>query len=394
MPDGTSRRTVLAAMAGTAAGLWFPAAGYAARRRLKVDGSAALKAALGGARPGDEIVLGPGAYPDSYTIPASGTAGAPIVIRPSAEAGAVLTGRLGFAKHDFVWVFGLRLAGGGAFVINGDHNRVEGCQITSEGSITLTDGASHNRIGFNRFRGTTNDPDILIHLNRMQIGKKTAKGNRIFRNHFVAAPRHMSFPCIYVGETRITTYPDTDTIIEYNLFDRVKRKSCVRLKANGVTVRYNTVMCDLDKANDGLARLDNRNGRRNLFLANYMKNSNGMVIHDADNVCRGNVCDGPATCLSVMAGVTASTEDSSHPACLRGRFDGNVGRMRIGYEYYDAGTLLYAKDNLVLGHEPASAIKLYPYQRGTQILPSTWPGGPRARMLRKAEVGPEAWPGP
>ena len=152
------------------------------------------------------------------------------------------------------------------------------------------------------------------------------------------------------------------------MFERVQRKSCTRVKGNGCLVQYNTVLCAPTKENRNLARLDNRDGSRNRWIANYMENSRGMVIHDVDNVVRGNVCSGTYTYLDVMAGVTGSSIDAEHPACQRGDFDDNAGKIRVGFEYYSAGTILNAQNNTVRGQRTMANVKLYPYQTATQLL--------------------------
>jgi hypothetical protein len=65
----------------------------AAPNVVAVSDAAALSAALAAAAPGDVITLAAGTYPGNFAINASGTAGAPIVIRGEDQAGVVLDGQ-------------------------------------------------------------------------------------------------------------------------------------------------------------------------------------------------------------------------------------------------------------------------------------------------------------
>jgi hypothetical protein len=365
-----------------------------AGRTFSVGTSSQLASALSEAQAGDTILLANGTYSGSFQPARSGIAGAPITIRAANRLGAVLTGTLSLSGRSHIWVFGLDVRSSRAFQVAGDHNRIEACRITGSSAIKLTSGASYNAIGYNQFSGTSSGPDILLELTQGQINVgKTAKGNRIFRNHFVATPSASSYACIYIGEQKLTNYPDTGTVIEYNFFDRILRNSVLRLKANGCTVRYNSVVNNGEKSQAGCARMDNRNGNRNLFLANYLQGNRGMVIHDSDNKVFGNVLSGKFTNLDIMAGVTANSADAAHPPCVRGQFDGNSGKVRVGWEYYNAGTILRAENNAIRAHRTVADVKLYTWQRATQFYTSSANAVGQAFLLSAGQVGPGAWTG-
>ena len=131
-PDGgAATKTV------TAATRPIPVA--AANAPIKPVAPAGFSAALAAAAPGDILLLGAGSYP-AFTVPRSGSANAPIVIRGEAVDTVIVGGRV--TMNDLQWVYLENLTVQGEVRMNGASNMVvRGCKIrTTAGGITFEMG--------------------------------------------------------------------------------------------------------------------------------------------------------------------------------------------------------------------------------------------------------------
>ncbi|MFN8124811.1 MAG: right-handed parallel beta-helix repeat-containing protein, partial [Thermoleophilia bacterium] len=133
---------------------------------------ATLAAALGGARPGDVIELGPGRYP-GFTVDASGAPGRPIVIRGT--DGAVVDGEIGVFERR--WVYLDRLTVNGRVRFNGtDHFAITRSTVTAtralEGHGIITDLPAQNAyIADNTVTGVTPWADSAMGAEGANLGE-------------------------------------------------------------------------------------------------------------------------------------------------------------------------------------------------------------------------------
>jgi hypothetical protein len=122
-----------------------------------------LHSALSAARPGEVIVLAPGAYPGDFVASVSGTAGAPITLcgpRTAILQGASITKGYAFHLDHASWwkVEGFTVEGGqkGVMADGANHDLLDGLYVhgTGDEAIHLRSSSSDNTISHTEVRDT------------------------------------------------------------------------------------------------------------------------------------------------------------------------------------------------------------------------------------------------
>jgi hypothetical protein len=369
----------------------------AALRTVPVSDGAGLATALVEARPGDHILLQAGDYSleEGFVAGRGGTAEAPVVIRPE-RPGEVRLHSPVLLTANHACFYGIDFATRDALTVEGDRNAALRCIFRDVTSITLRNGASHNRIGWNSFKDLPFYPDPQRNAIRLEPRLRDPRpmtGNHIYRNHFTTdvgeerQDRHSLV--IYVGLSAKNTLklPPTATLIEYNLFDRIDYNSAVRIKTHGNMIRYNTAIGPgRHSKRRNMAQFAQRQGNGNRWHGNWAENTRGFKINGEGQEFLGNKVVGRAS-LDLNCG-----SDRNKDACSYSLFVANDGKCVVGNRDFREEPTKACRNNWFESHQPAvDAIELTEWQADTLISPSTGRSGlPRAVRLEPHEVGAEA----
>jgi hypothetical protein len=238
------------------------------RRTVAVASSGALEAALGGAQPGDCLVLADGEYAFA-PITARATAEAPIVIRAATRGKAVVSS-------------------GSIALREAAHVTLEGLLFTSSGSITFTD-STHCRLTRCRIRPDER-PDVdwvdirgtshHIRLDHNDFGPKrvlsnmvmlggangqVVQHNQIDHNYFhdITYGGGNGWETVRMGTSALAPSKGFNTL-ELNLFRATAGDpETISIKSSDNVLRYNTL-----RSNPGELVL--RHGNRNQVYGNYI----------------------------------------------------------------------------------------------------------------------------
>lgn len=280
----------------------------AAQKSVKVSGRDALTKALLAAKAGDHIVVAAGTYAGDFKLAVNGSAASPIVIEAAPGAAPVFTGH--FTLDGAYGVLaGMRFNGDGV-TVSGDH-----CRVTRN-LISGTDGGTQGVI---RVEFTGN---ARIDHNELASVKGIAVNLQISANNPAASLGiHVDHNYIHDHQAgaseeviRILTdaYFDTGAVIEDNLLDHViqgntGQHEATSLKTSGNILRGNTLI------DSPLAAFNTRNGNRNLYEHNFIRNAGGIEIWGDDNIVRSNTLINAD--LEVRAGNgTMDTHEDGCPA--------------------------------------------------------------------------------
>ncbi|MFP4249338.1 MAG: polysaccharide lyase 6 family protein [Armatimonadota bacterium] len=273
-----------------------------------------LEAALEAAAPGAEIIIADGEWLDAeIDIACSGTADAPITIRPQTPGGLTLTGasrvRLG-GSH--LVLSGIRMTGGARAVaddgvereqraapidIHGDHCRVTDCAIIDFNPV----GREHrymwvvvrgvgNRVDHCYFRNQDHSGVTLV----VNVERGRPNDALIDHNHFAGRPPlgANGGETIRIGTSHSSVY-NSHTTVEHNLFENcdgeieiISNKSCENV------YRHNTF-------SESAGELTLRHGDRcvvesNFFLCNNYPGARGVRIIGRDHRVVNNFIFEPA----------------------------------------------------------------------------------------------------
>ncbi|MGD7707064.1 polysaccharide lyase 6 family protein [Microlunatus sp. Y2014] len=319
--SGLSRRQVIG-VAGTA-GLAMVAAGASAVPAHAVDHfvdtRAELDAAIAAAQPGDTITMANGAWADmEIVLRTSGTAAAPITLRAETRGGVHIIGTSYLQLvGDHLVVDGLRFRDGAAplnhlhliefrGVEGGGYRHANNCRLTNvlvdrynkaigEGGKDVWVGlfGADHEIDHCSFIGKTSESVLMIGW------RATGDPNRwhIHHNYFSDIPNNgLSAAALAIrlgdGNQALT---DSDSIIEYNLFERMEGIGrIVSLKCSNTVIRDNTFR---EASGSICSRAGDRNTvERNFILPGIGTNdgfyTGGMLMIGAGHVIRGNYVQG------------------------------------------------------------------------------------------------------
>ncbi len=267
-----------------------------------------LAAALEVAAPGDEIVIADGEWLDAtIAVACSGSARAPIIIRPRTPGGLTLTGlstiRL---SGSHVVVSGVQMRGGAREApadgtdrvrtsspvdLQGDYCRLTGCAIVDLNPATreeryqwVTIRGVGNRVDHCYFRGQDHSGVTVV----VNVERGRPNDALIDHNHFAGKPPlgENGGETIRIGTSNVSLY-DSRTVVEHNLFEHcdgegeiVSNKSCAN------TYRRNTFV-------ECAGELTLRHGDRclvegNIFICNDYAGSRGVRIVGRDHRVIGN----------------------------------------------------------------------------------------------------------
>ena len=302
-------------------------------RRIEVATDAALTAALGGAAPGDCIVLADGTY-SGFTTSVRGTPAEPITVRAAHRGRAtVASGGIFLNGAAHVILEGLKVTGYSVRSVDGttrrlgiglqdaQHCRVTRCflQIASPPVDThwvgIGGNSSHNRVdhcdlgpfagtgkqvyiypaGNARISGVTNPADRTPWAEgRGPFNPNVARDTLIDHNYLHDKAPGSSEPIILCGIGMTCDYQDTNTVVEYNLFENAHGDSeTISVKSSSNVIRYNTIRT----TGGGFV---SRAGNKNQFIGNFIlqggvTGSAGVRLHEKDHVVYNNYIENTAS---------------------------------------------------------------------------------------------------
>lgn len=352
---------------------------------VRVSNGADLARALATAKAGQHIVLADGIYHapgGKFEVKASGTQGAPIVIRAESALGARLTSELRLSGDDVI-ASGL-LMDGAQVELSGDRARLTGSRSQNhDGIAVLISGGTDARVDHNE----------LVGLGGRGISVKPSPGNpeallrpRIDHNwiHDFTGTRNVgTHSAIQIGQCLAHTDCSVQAIVEHNLIEGIDQvHSVISVKSSDNVIRANTVL-------DSAGGIVNRHGERNLYEANWIEGARGMWIRDADNQVIGNtIVDSGGFGLRVLAGnVGADSRQKGYPNAVDTVLIGNdLDRLIVGFGWNSAR--IAAQGTVIEGSQGAKVQT--GMAQGTVQLPNASVEVPKAVRLTRADVGPAA----
>jgi hypothetical protein len=279
-------------------------------RTVDVATSEALGTAIGGAMPGDCIVLGDG----TYTFPmiaSKGTATAPIVIRAKNTLKAVvMTGNVTMEGAAHTVVEGLHFRSSGSVAMgNCDTCRVSRFRMERQETggeqdwITVRGTSKNCRIDHNEF-GPQKTVGNMIMLAGM--GDQIVQYTRIDHNYFhdVTYGGGNGWELIRAGLSS-WTFSKAFTVIERNLFVHADSDpETISVKSSDNIIRYNTM-----RATNGQFTL--RHGNRTQVYGNYIlgdgRGSTGLRVYGGGHKIYNNYFGGLATGILIDSGSSNDT---------------------------------------------------------------------------------------
>ena len=405
----------------------------ALRTRI-VSGRLMLDMALASARPGDHIVLADGTYSGStLTIAANGTAQHPIVIRAAnrvqlSAAGAVTVSgarirhRIAVSGND-VWLYGLNFDGvdwheGQHYVtLSGTRNVVKRCRIHAwKGRCVLvSNGSTYARVSrndmtvkdFSDLSGLTAD-QVDVHPTRNRTGvfiEPQSQYCEIDYNHFHDFPPGIApygttkASPILCGEGSATQIRSQYAHVHHNLFRKCEYGAS--FDATAFEIKGSDNLVELNTWLDCKGHVTSRQGVRNRFIANWIKNNTrAMRMFDADHELVGNVLENCPAGIQIMAGSVPwdaphARKNDRYPQAQNVLLAGNrrVGSsgafLRVGTTFSGRDpTTLPALNTRIEGWDASKGPIAYGRHLGTRgPTPRTQESWPQAELLTAAQVG-------
>jgi hypothetical protein len=252
----------------------------ACKNTVMAANSGELATKLGGAQPGDCILLADGDY-TFPTISKTATAAAPIVVRAQ-NRGKVNTGSIVFSGASHVVLEGMVLTGANIKVQNSDYCRISRFRFKVQDAaendwIQMSGSTNHTRIDHNDL-----GPKNLLGNIVMFSGGANAQVvqyNRVDHNFFhdVKGGGGNGWESLRVGLSGLAASKGFN-IIEYNLFKNATGDpETISVKSCDNTVRYNTF-----RASNGEITL--RHGNRTMVYGNFIL-ADGLASARGIRVC-------------------------------------------------------------------------------------------------------------
>lgn len=290
---------------------------------IQVKSADEAQTALKKAKPGDEIVLAKGSYPDfKLNLAANGEPDRPIILRAESPGEVVLSGEteLDFAGsyleiRDLV-LNNCELVKAKRGVIQFDHSshcRLTGCRFEHikpgyYSTVNFRNRACDNRVDHCRFTDIQyRSIIVLIDDNSLREGPPAR--NRIDHNLIQDVPpmNANGAETIQIGQSAIP-YADlfTETLVENNLFLRCDGEDeIISVKSTGNVIRNNIFR-------DCKGEIVNRTGHENTFDGNRLENCNGGIrLSNHGHIVTNNVMIG---CKETGIILYYGTPDTKHPA--------------------------------------------------------------------------------
>lgn len=279
----------MACLAGVLLGL-APARAPAASFEVGAEKDFNTRAAA--VQPGDEIVFQDGVYADwKLSIPARGTAGRPIVIRPRTPGGVLFRRATEITlSGDHLELRGLHFEHCGAMAVNiqGQRNRVTDCRFLWCGNprstfshiLEIGDSAHDNRVDHCHFEGSKS-MSVGLRINPDKAGQRNRVDHNVFRDIFPLSSNGQE--SVQLGQGKADG--DAYTVVEYNLFDNASGdQEFISNKSSYNVLRYNVAV-------NTHASLTLRGGDHCRVEGNVLIKSgrNGIRIHGADHVVVNNL---------------------------------------------------------------------------------------------------------
>ncbi len=293
-----------------------------------VDASG-LQQGLNSASCGCTIKLAGGAYPGNYTFSKNCPRDNPVGIEAADHLKPNLSGQLTLRGSGAI-VTGLSVTGRGTVYINGDYHRVSRNRFAATGRAVIeVRGAEHAEISYNDFVDSGSNNLIIIGAH-VGTTEDEVKYTHIHHNYVQGSGRSGGGDAITAGlygarseRDKMLAHGQTYSLIEYNIFDNVRRSKSVHLKTLHDTVQYNYV--------HGSASMDSRQGQYNTFKGNYFDGGGGNVgVHEEFNQLLCNRMETGS--ILVFAGEGGLTKFGTYQSgtAKDTLVSGNNGRLVLG----------------------------------------------------------------
>jgi len=289
---------------------------------ITVKSADEAKEAIERAKPGDEIVLANGSYPDfKLNLSAVGEAERPIIFRAESPGQVILTGQPEIdISGRYIEVRDLMLkscvtetAKRGLIQFNHSfHCRLTGCSFEQlkpghYATVNFRNGACDNRLDHCRFVDIRYR-SVMVQIDKNSLLEGPPARNRIDHNLFQDVPPlgKNGAETVQIGQSAIP-YADlfTETLVENNLFVRCDGEDeIISVKSTGNTIRYNLFR-------ECKGEIVNRTGHENIFTGNRFEDcSGGIRISNHGHRVTDNVMIRCETGIILYYG----TPDTKHPA--------------------------------------------------------------------------------
>lgn len=371
-------------------------------KTVTVSNSSELFSAVNYAVPGTHIILNDGVYTSEVTISGTANEDAPIVIRSKNLLGARFTESVKLTGS-YIIVSGIYVDGPG-MILSGNYNRISRCRIhfgNLSGACVQVEAGRGGRVDRCEMTVKGDDLDTFLTKNTwyfrsgVNMSKVNHPGLLIDRNYFrdwpsksSSSPYSSSVPTIIrIGSIQPDSVSEGQAIVEYNLFEDCHKTShymskCIHFKCSGNIARFNTVI-DSERS-----LIDSRTGWGNTFYGNYMENSGGIHIFDADNEVTGNVIINGTVGIEVYAGDVTEYKyaDTRQARSYNTLLAGNISnKLVIGEKW--SHHVYPALNTMVEAHTGPVEKK---FEEGTVIREITSRQIPAAVKLKRNMVGPDA----
>lgn len=353
-------------------------------RTIRVSNGSQLQSALASAAPGNQIELANGTYSGRFRIANSGNRNNPILITASNRLRADLRGTLE-VRGDYVIVSGLSFNGGAGVELRAANCRVTRCYFNGSSTAISIRGAANAEVDHNeitRWGAEGIDFDPLFE-------RRQGTNPRIYRNYLYNGLDRNRNAAINLGQQSGHHGIKVNGLVEYNLIENANRQyKTIYCKSSSNTVRYNTII--------NAQGMENRHGRDNKYIGNWLENCNAFIVSDENCVVEGNKLVKVVHGIRVMAGTISSQQVPSQgggvPFSHRCQLIQNDvdTRLQIGSVYSDwrGGRILPALDTVVRGHKGQISLQT---ERNTRVLSTDQSGAGRAAVrLRPNQVGPNS----
>lgn len=315
-------------------------------RLLRASNGDGLREVLRNALPGDWIELEDGLYEGDFVFPERKSTGGDIVILAKSFLAANFQGRLRVVGGGYVfWGLGL---GGSSITVEGDNVRLDRCLFdgfSAERGIQVdVYGADFvaTRCEFRRSKGR----GIVV---RAAQGALRARVSRCHFRDFVGEEGENVHEPIQLGLGAKDRLVQALAVVEYNLFERVNVDAeAISVKSSANTVRFNTLV------DSRVAKLSNRSGNGNFFVANWIERSGGIGVMCADSVYERNVLIDTTYGFRIFAGKCSPydpPDNKLYPAAWNNRFVSNrADRTTLGDAFAGTEMLVAARGNTFVNH--------------------------------------------
>jgi hypothetical protein len=279
------------------------------KRTVNVADSGALGTAIGGAQPGDCIVLADGEY-TFPNISAKGTAAAPIVIRAAnLLKAAVATGNVQMQGAAYVVVEGLHFRSAGFVKMQDtDHGRISRFRIQRQQTggeidwVQVTGTSKYCRVDHNDI-GPLSAVGNMIQLGGS--GPQIVQYTRIDHNYFhdVTYGGGNGWELIRAGLSG-WSFSRAFTVIEQNLFvNGDSDPETISIKSSDNTIRYNTMRSTAGQFT--LRHGNNTSVYGNYILGDGQAGSTGLRVYGGNHKIYNNYLAGlSGVAINIDAGTT------------------------------------------------------------------------------------------